>query len=507
MTGIKITPEQALKDAAAAGLVPLEPYPGAVRHPWAVECTGDTGPHGFRVTLKDIRGGSPQCAQCELDQRTAEAFKDMLAAGLEPLEDFPGNARAPWLAKCLRCGHECTPRLDGVRRGVGCPACARNIQISEPEALRRLAAAERYPVEPYPGAASRPWRTACLRCGHQVRNTLSAYHAHPGRCTSCARPRISETEALRTIEDAGLRPLEPYPGKAAKRWKLECRTCGWEMSPTLSSVRCGTGCKRCNHNGNPPLTNEQALALIKPFPAIIPLEPYPGSGHAGWLVRCRDCGLERRRSLVNMRTGRRCRACVGLKKVTAEEAVAEMTAAGFTPLEPYPGFANSSWNVKCRDGHWSMPSVTSVRRGQRCAHCEGVQAGLFDRGFPSCVYLLHSDALKAVKIGVHNLGSIRISEHEANGWQVVMIWDCDTGAQAWTVERTILRRWSQDGLPQAVRPEDMPQGGATETVPAALVDLEETVRVVGQLVAEQHDREQPQEPVSVANAASLRDDG
>ncbi|MER7196698.1 DNA-binding protein [Streptomyces sp. CB01635] len=52
----------------------------------------------------------------------ATAAKIMRAAGLRPIDDFPGTAR-PWTAQCVRCGKLSRVRLDYVRRGTGCSVC------------------------------------------------------------------------------------------------------------------------------------------------------------------------------------------------------------------------------------------------------------------------------------------------------------------------------------------------------------------------------------------------
>ena len=53
----------------------------------------------------------------------AVAAADMRAAGLEPLEDYPGASK-PWRLRCLKCGKEVTPLFSNVRNGSGCKYCA-----------------------------------------------------------------------------------------------------------------------------------------------------------------------------------------------------------------------------------------------------------------------------------------------------------------------------------------------------------------------------------------------
>jgi hypothetical protein len=46
----------------------------------------------------------------------------MLAAGMEPLEPYPGST-VRWRCRCVTCGSEITPSLTSVRGGPGCIEC------------------------------------------------------------------------------------------------------------------------------------------------------------------------------------------------------------------------------------------------------------------------------------------------------------------------------------------------------------------------------------------------
>ncbi|WP_338704054.1 helix-turn-helix transcriptional regulator (plasmid) [Streptomyces sp. Q6] len=50
------------------------------------------------------------------------AMRIMRAAGLRPIDTFPGSAR-PWTAQCAACGQWSRFRLDAVHRGAICPVC------------------------------------------------------------------------------------------------------------------------------------------------------------------------------------------------------------------------------------------------------------------------------------------------------------------------------------------------------------------------------------------------
>ncbi len=104
----------------AAGLKPLEPYPGA-RQPWLCrhECGREVRPTYAHIQQGD--GGCSVCAGNVIDLAIVTAA--MVKAGLKPLVSYPG-AREPW--PCLHeCGNEVRPRYNDIQRGQGgCRFCA-----------------------------------------------------------------------------------------------------------------------------------------------------------------------------------------------------------------------------------------------------------------------------------------------------------------------------------------------------------------------------------------------
>lgn len=95
------------------------------------------------------------------------------------------------------------------------------------------------------------------------------------------------------------------------------------------------------------------------------------------------------------------------------------------------------------------------------------------------IYLMTHPDLNAVKVGigvVNDQKSTRVGIHQRRGWQEHASW---TGIHdirvARAVERHILNRWSAEGIRGYLRPEHMPQSGATETAPLSRVNLDDLV--------------------------------
>lgn len=124
------THEQASRDLAAVGLMPLEAYPGA-HEKWMVECLA-CGKR-TQVVLADRKSRGQGCPSCSVKKRGfasrrshEEATKILRSAGFEPVEIYPGNG-SPWACIHLTCGKETRKRLSDIQDGrQGCFHCAKN---------------------------------------------------------------------------------------------------------------------------------------------------------------------------------------------------------------------------------------------------------------------------------------------------------------------------------------------------------------------------------------------
>jgi len=97
------------------------------------------------------------------------ATQEMLAAAWEPMVAYPGWANSAWASRCMRCGAESRPRLNGVRRGGRCGSC-------------RAKAAEQRGQQP---RRSRPWST----CGAGFEPLAGRVEAGDGMVLTCGDVR------------------------------------------------------------------------------------------------------------------------------------------------------------------------------------------------------------------------------------------------------------------------------------------------------------------------------
>lgn len=441
----RLSQEQTRARAEASGLDPLEPYVDS-KHKWLVACR--TCGAQFRITYAHIKRGQG-CRACGLRKQAATVTAKAAARRgfavetfvaeyeLEPLEDFRALTR-PWRVRCLRCGHDSTITVDTVlkRERSPCRYCA-NWATHPDDAVAILATKGLEPLEAYPGAFT-PWRVRCLTCGHEVTPMLANLVKRPGRgCRMCRQQQLrtraaamalTADQATQRVHEAGMTPVEPYPGTVLRRWRLRCDGCGTVTATTVNKITT---------------------------------------------------------------RGRQCPACARTDRglpatMTAADAAQVMRAAGLEPLEPYVR-ATRPWKCQCtKCGQTVSPSYHNVRKGRGCIRCS--RKGI-DPQRPAIVYLVTHEQLHAIKVGIGAVSEIRVRDHERHGWQALHTWTLPRGTDAFAVEREVLRWWRDDlGAPQSVDPGEMPHAGATETASLALVDPDETVEVVDRLVRAAHVR-------------------
>ena len=469
-----VTAEQVKQVMLDAGLQPIVDYPGSMRQPWLCRCVKCGTERKVRPDSVVRRGSG--CKPCSMRAAAARrkhttgvrAEAEMREHGLAPLVPYPG-ARKPWLCRCDRCGNEVSPQYTSIQQGGGgCGFCAR-VVIDPAMAADTLRGLGLEPLTEYPGRNNKPWPCRCTSCGRDVTVTWNVIGGGGKGCPFCTGVRVDADEAGQVMIDAGLQPLTAYPG-ATNPWSCRCVTCGQEVSPSYTNIKRGQGgCLHCA--GRTPTPAEDAVRVASDL-GLQPVEVYPGRTSLPWLLTCDQCGRQVRKTLISLREGHGCDYCDG-NRIPHDVAVATMTAAGLEPLVPFPG-GNDPWLCRCtRCGNTVAPRYSTVRRGTGCRYC--ARYGYWQGEGRAVLYLVGNSDFAAVKIGVTREGTrtTRLGKHERNGWQLLRTWTHPDPEVIFDIEQAILRDWRDAGIPEAVAPEQMPQGGSTETAPAHLVDVEE----------------------------------
>ena len=121
---------------------------------------------------------------------------------------------------------------------------------------------------------------------------------------------LTEVEATSRARSAGLKPLEPYPGMTHMKWRCLHLKCGNEVTPTVLSMKSGPGCKTCQYQENSKRSRKSADEAVAEMRAggYEPLEPYQASSKP-WRSRCLTCATETRPLLNNVNSGHGCAHC------------------------------------------------------------------------------------------------------------------------------------------------------------------------------------------------------
>jgi hypothetical protein len=128
----------------------------------------------------------------------------------------------------------------------------------------------------------------------------------------------------------------------------------------------GSRCRICNPLGKSQIPEDVAVDVMRAA-GYVPLEQYPGSGMP-WRCRCSSCGQERTPMYVSAKKDHGCANCRN-DRIPEDVAVDVMRAAGYVPLEQYPGSGNP-WCCRCTTcGQERTPRYTAVKMGNRCGNC------------------------------------------------------------------------------------------------------------------------------------------
>ena len=156
-----------------------------------------------------------------------------------------------------------------------------------------------------------------------------------------------------------------------------------------------------------------------------------------------------------------------------------MRNAQLEPLEPYPG-SLAKWRCRClKCNKIVSPCYSTIQRGS--GGCRWCRNSGFKAADDAVVYLITHAGFRAAKIGITDSSGSRLKKHSTRGWQVL----CTVavpGERAMLIEAEILDWWRGElALPAYLGPQEMKQGGWTETVSAEEIDLAVTIRRIRHL--------------------------
>lgn len=246
---------------------------------------------------------------------TEGAWQEMVDAGYEPLEPYPGRSNVTWRSRCLECGAERLASLWAVRSGSRCKHRRHPVAITPDGAEAEMRAAGYEPQGPYPGAADEPWPSICLTCGVERRANLSAIRQGK-RCQhrqAEMRP-VTPATAYELLHAAGWQELEVYPGTPKKVWRVKCVHCGRVARVSIRAIRAGR--PPCRHAREGTQRSAEEAETVLRGAGFEPVVPYPGNETTPWLMLCKTCNRAWSPQLREVATGKKClHTYDGVKKI------------------------------------------------------------------------------------------------------------------------------------------------------------------------------------------------
>jgi hypothetical protein len=375
----------------------------------------------------------------KLDHETAAAL--MVKSNLKPLEKYK-TSKSPWKCKCLKCGKIVFPTHSDVKsQQGGCIYCGGR-KVDAVDAVRIMNEAGLKPLEPY-RSANLNWKSKCIDCGAIVSPTFGNISRGQGGCGYCAKNIVNPKEAEKRMLLAGLKPLEPY-NKNNTKWKCKCLTCGKTVSPTYAVIQRGNGgcstCANLKRGIKRRLGSEKAIEIMMQC-GYRPLEDYK-NGFTRWKCECLKCGAVVHPTFQN--SYRRDKSKFGCiycagMKVDTEKAKQIMLDAGLKPLEDYLG-KDFPWKCRCfKCKNVVFPSYGNIKRGQ--GGCSYCRETGLNYKDPAYFYIISNVNHDSLKVGISNSDSKpnRIKSHVKNGWHVHRVFNFKSGKEASDLETSVLR--------------------------------------------------------------------
>ncbi len=471
-------------------------------HEWFASINKRTSGRGCSVCAgKQIMVGVNDLASVE--PTIAAQWHPTRNGELTPQSVTPGSSKRAWWRDEL--GHEWESQVNNRTHGTGCPYCA-NQKVwpgfNDLAAKNPSIAAQWHPTRN--GAVSADMVTAfsgrkawwLCEAGHEWHATISNRVIGNG-CPVCAGQMVVAglNDMATTHPDLAaewhptanglLTPKDVFAGLAARVWWRDALGHEWRTTGN-SRASTGTGCPVCA--GQRVLTGFNDLSTKLPAIAsewhptrngdLAPEQVTMSNGKKVWWID--EFGHEWQAQIASRSTGMGCPVCSNQQilagfndfATTRPSLVAEWHPSKNGELTPrmFAQYSNKKVWWQCSQGHEWVSTVSNRSHGQGCPECA-------DYGFnpmqPGYLYLLEHEDLNALKIGITNVGTVRLQLFQQRGWAVASLQLFENGGDAMTLERVIKRWWREElRLPRWVQKDQMGRmAGWTETVSADEVSV------------------------------------
>ncbi len=360
----------------------------------------------------NIRSGSgcPKCSAQRVAKNgtkkvTDEEWEQRAAfAEVKWVKGTPQSSTSKTLVECLKCSYQWSPLPSNLKKGSGCPACARNVPLSQETWDARALEVKVKWLEPVRSRHGK-FRAACLTCGYEWRIEAGAV-ANGSGCPECGsetrrKGRLLDSQIwIERAENAHLEWIELPENNQIKK-PIACKVCNYEWMVIPGTIASGAGCPVCSGV----LVSSETWHQRAQAAGIEWLE-VPTSARRPTKARCIKCGLI-----------------------------------------------------------WS-PNPDGVSKGSGCPDCAETGYKIGQPGLFYLIERTSGKGRPARKIGITNTSSssIRLALWKRQGFVVKVKLTHDNGQLILQLEQNLLKWLRNDlGLSPYLDKEEMPKGGETET--------------------------------------------
>lgn len=404
-----ISPGDWAERAKKVGIEWLEiPTRSKVRTP--AQCL--TCNHEWSPIPDNIRSGSgcPKCSKLRRSNLGSNKVSDdewklrASKAGVEWVSDVPNSTSNRKPVICLKCEYEWSPLASSIRKGSGCPVCAKNASISQKVWDERAAAIGLEWLEPVTGRHSMT-KAKCLTCGLEWIVEAGAVARGSG-CPECGAKkaqlarRVISSDWIDRAKDLDLEWIQLPENNSIKKI-IRCLKCQYQWPIIPASIASGAGCPVCKG-----LIVEPSTWLLRAAAVKVEWIKTPKSARKPTPAKCLTCGL--------------------------------------------------IWDA----------NPGSIAAGSGCPNCAETGYKISNPGLFYFVERDSSQGRPARKIGITNVSSskTRLRLWQKQGFVTIHKLTNDDGKLILALEQRLLNWLRLDlGLPPYLDKEEMPKGGWTET--------------------------------------------
>jgi predicted GIY-YIG superfamily endonuclease len=268
------------------------------------------------------------------------------------------------------------------------------------------------------------------KCGHKSKIRLYNFR-YGKRCRKCAKnymPTLEEVKELFIKENCVF--LDSFYKNNNFIHNYRCK-CGNYAKTSVGNFKAGKRCFKCS--GSIKKDIEEVKKTYLNFGCVFLDDCYKGVNFPH-NYRC-SCGNTSKKSLSWIKKGSRCYRCSGKEKLTLDDVKKRFAKRNCEFLDNFYVNVAFNHNYKCSCGTISKISVNSFRSGRNCSKC-----ALYGIDYTEKSYLYLISQPNKYKIGICNITSDRLKNHQNNGWSIIEIIEFNTGHEAHDEEQRIKKQ-------------------------------------------------------------------